>query len=78
MVRCFFEQQNSVRTDAAMAIAQMRNLGAIQMNVPCPVIDQDEIVSRAVHFREAQHDADCNGSPASCHVERSLPQLRDS
>jgi hypothetical protein len=54
-----------------MAIAQMLNLAAIQMDVPCPVIDQDEIVSRAVHFRETQHDRDCSGSPAPCHVERS-------
>jgi len=39
-----------------VAITQMRNLAAIQMNVPCPVIDQDEIVSCAAHFRETQHD----------------------
>jgi hypothetical protein len=25
------------------------------MNLPCPIIDQDEIVSRAIHFRETQH-----------------------
>jgi len=25
------------------------------MDIPCPVVDQDEIVSCAVHFGEVQH-----------------------
>jgi hypothetical protein len=39
-----------------VTIAKTRNLAAIQVDLPCPVIDQDKIVSRAVHFRETQHD----------------------
>jgi hypothetical protein len=35
-----------------MTITKPRNLRAIQMDVPCSVIDQDEIVSCAVHFGE--------------------------
>src|SRR5207253_10463772 len=57
-----FEQQDSVGANAAVAIAQARNLAAKQMNVPRPVIDQDEIVSSTIHFGETQHHADCSGS----------------
>jgi len=60
-----------------VAIAEARNLAAIQTNVPCPVIDEDEIVSRAVHLRETQHDCDFSGGCACCHVKRSLPLLLD-
>src|SRR5207237_429163 len=47
------------------------NLAAIQMDVPCPVVDQDKIISRAVHFRETQHDSDFSGGCVCCHVERA-------
>ena len=33
----------------------MRNLVPIQIDASCPVIEQDEIVPRAIHFRKAQH-----------------------
>ena len=47
-----FEQQNSVCPNAAVSVAKPRDLAATQMNVPCPVVNQDKIVPRAVHFRE--------------------------
>jgi len=56
-----------------MPITQLRDLGAIQPNVSHPVVDKDEIVSGAIHFREARHDSDCSDSYAGCHVERSHP-----
>src|SRR5207244_8953968 len=43
------------------------------MNLPGPVVDQNKIVSRAIHFRETQHDDDCSGGHAHCHVEPCLP-----
>jgi hypothetical protein len=52
-----------------MTIAKTRNLAAIQIDVPCPVIDQDKIVASAVHFREAHHDHDCSDGCAGCHVK---------
>jgi hypothetical protein len=45
-----FEQQNSIGPDAAMAIAKACDLAAIEMNVALAIVDQDEIVARAVHF----------------------------
>src|SRR5438876_3052816 len=30
------------------------------MDVPCPVIEQDEVVSSAIHFCETQHERDFN------------------
>src|SRR5438067_4441663 len=50
-----FEQQDPVGADAAMPITQLRDLAAIQPNVSHPAVDKDEIVSGAIHFREAQH-----------------------
>ncbi len=38
-----------------MAIANARDLGAIKMNVARTIVEHDEIVARAVHFRETQH-----------------------
>jgi hypothetical protein len=58
-----------------VAIAKTRNLAAIQMNLPSPVVDQNKIVSRAIHFRETQHDDDCSGGfllVMSTEVETSL------
>ena len=52
-----------------MTIAKTRNLATIQIDVPCPVIDQDKIVARAIHFREAHHVHDCSDGCAGCHVE---------
>src|SRR2546429_2950991 len=74
-VAWLFEQQDPVGADAAMPITQPRDLAAIQPNVSHPVVDKDEIVSGAIHFREAQHDSDCSDSYAGCHVERSHPPL---
>jgi len=39
-----------------VAIAKARDLAAIQMNLASPIVDEDEIVPRAVHFCKAQHD----------------------
>jgi hypothetical protein len=38
-----------------MAVTQTRDLAPLEMDVPCPVINQDEIVSCAVHLYETQH-----------------------
>src|SRR5438128_5355774 len=69
----------------------MRDLAAIKINVPCPVIDQDEIVSRAIHFCETQHDLIvamavpvvmssalvCRYGLRACHPERSEAESKD-
>jgi transcription elongation factor Elf1 len=60
-----------------MTITKARNLSAIQMDAPCPVIDQDEIVSCAVHFGEVQHGQNCSGCPDRCHVECHIRALPD-
>src|SRR6266487_6421144 len=54
-VRRFFEQQNPIGADSPVAIAKVCDLAAIKMNVARAIVDQDEIVSRAVHFCETQH-----------------------
>ncbi len=64
----FFEQQNSVGADAAMAIAKACDLAAVEMNVARAIVDQDEIVARAVHFCETQH-------PLSSSILRRKSQL---
>src|SRR5437660_1527772 len=51
----FFEQQNPIGADSPVAIAKVCDLAAIKTNVACAIVDQDEIVSRAVHFCETQH-----------------------
>ena len=34
------------------------------MDVPCPVIEQDEVVSRTIHLCETQHERDFNDDRA--------------
>jgi len=53
----FFEQQNSIGADAAVTIANARDLRGIEMNFARTIVDHHEIVSGAVHFRETQHSA---------------------
>ena len=44
------------------------------MNVSAAVIDENEIVSRAVHFCEAEHDYDCSGG---CPQPQTLESRRE-
>ena len=46
-----------------MAIAKTCDLVAVQIDIAQAIVDQDEIVSRAVHFCETQHDHNCSGGP---------------
>ena len=60
VVRWIFQQQNAICSDTAMAITKARDLAAIEMDVPFPVIEQDKIVSSAIHLCEPQHERDFN------------------
>src|ERR1043166_8159705 len=61
-----------------MPITKLRDLAAIQTNIPYSVVDKDEIIPSAIHFREAQHEHDCDGgfflvmsrgTGRRCHIE---------
>ncbi len=54
-VRGTFQEEHAVGPDPAMAIADARDLFAGQLEVAHPIVEQDEIVAGAVHFRETQH-----------------------
>src|SRR5437879_1387207 len=51
----FFQQQNSIGANAAVTIANARDLVGIEMNVSGTIVDHHEIVSGAAHLRESQH-----------------------
>ena len=50
-----FEYQHAIGADTAMPVADLRDLIGREMQIAGAIIDQDEIVARAVHFRETQH-----------------------
>jgi hypothetical protein len=54
-IRRLLEDENAVRADAAMAIAQKRNLFARERKLSGTIIEQYEIVPGAIHFRETEH-----------------------
>jgi hypothetical protein len=49
------EQEDAIRAHAAMSIAQARDLITGQGEVASAIVEQDEVVSRSIHFRETQH-----------------------
>src|ERR1043166_6362708 len=48
------EQKNSIRTDAAMPVANAHDLLRLEPHIAGAIVDHNEIVARAVHFGEAQ------------------------
>src|SRR5581483_530168 len=50
------DQKNTVGADAAMTIADVRDLFATEPHVAGAIVDHDKIVACAVHLGEAQHD----------------------
>jgi hypothetical protein len=54
-VRRALEHQHSIGPDAAMPVANPRDLRSRQLQIARAIIDHDEIVARAVHLRETQH-----------------------
>src|SRR5260370_4153522 len=55
-----FQQEYSVSSDAAMTIAQKCDFIRVQPNVPRTIIQQNEIVPGAVHFRKREHRSQHN------------------
>ena len=60
-----------------MAIANARDLGAIKMNIGRTIVEHDEIVARAVHFRKTQHARfRLAQSPPKANRHRCLRRIR--
>ena len=53
-VRPRFEQKNSVCPHPAMSVTNPRDLLRPQPDLAAAIVDHDEVVAGAVHFREAQ------------------------
>jgi hypothetical protein len=49
------EDEDAIRPDAAVPIAEPGDLGASEREVAGAIIEQDKVVARPVHFRERQH-----------------------
>ena len=45
--------QQSIRTDPSVPVAETRYGCAIKCETPCPIVEDNEVVSRAVHFCES-------------------------
>ena len=54
-VRRALEHEHAIGPDPAVPVADARDLLARQREVARAIVEQDEIVARAVHFRETQH-----------------------
>ena len=78
-VRRRLEHENAVRADAAMPIAEARDLFAGQREIAGAIVEQDEIVARAIHFRETQHArlwlTYSRAKAKSCRGESHWPRL---
>ena len=54
-VRRTLEEEDTIRADAAMPVADPRDLLAREREIARTIVEQDKIVARAIHFRETQH-----------------------
>lgn len=54
-IGCWLKDQDAVRADTAMAVAEPRDLVAGEGELTGAIVEQNEIVPRSVHLREAQH-----------------------
>src|ERR1700746_3164764 len=55
LARVVLDQQQAVRADPSMAVAQKSYLLRRKFISAAPIVDEDEIVSGAVHFRKSKH-----------------------
>jgi hypothetical protein len=49
------EDEDAIRADAAVPIADPGDLGSAEREVAGAIVEQDKVVARPVHFRETQH-----------------------
>ena len=53
-VRRRLNDQDTIRTDAAVTIAKPRDLRAIELKIARAIVEHDEIIARAIHLGELQ------------------------
>src|SRR5438105_15085163 len=82
----WLDQQNPIRPNPAMTIANFRDLLRAQLHVAGAIVDHDKIVPRPVHLGESQHtirvpqgclNANREMSELCRHLERSVAASKD-